>query len=351
MTSGALARIAMIADDEAALFDAEARRVVADLHTPSPSVFWLDLVASAGIGWAGLALAVMLPPFSAGMMAASAAAVFAFYRGLCFMHEITHVRSGALPRFEVIWNVLIGLPLLMPSTVYLGVHQDHHKLSTYGTADDPEYLPFARSRALTIRFAIGAFLIPAMLVLRFVVAVPLELVWPRFHRFLASRASSLSMNPQYKRIVPAAMSRKMRWLHASAFGMWAGALAFAWAGLLPWRAFLIWYVITAVASLVNTLRTLVAHQYEGSGAPMSRREQLLDSIDTPGAAVTELWAPVGLRYHALHHYFPGIPYHNLGEAYRRLVKALPDYKGSTSEGLVPGLTSLYRKGRASENVR
>jgi len=349
--SGALARIAMIADDDVALFDAEARRVVADLHAPRPSVFWFDLIASAAIGWSGLVLAVTLPPFSGGMLAASAAGVFAFYRGLCFMHEITHVRSGALPRFEVIWNVLIGLPLLMPSTVYLGVHQDHHKLSTYGTADDPEYLPFARSRALTIRFALGALLIPAMLVFRFVVAVPLELAWPRFHRFLACRASSLSMNPRYCRVVPAAMSRKMRLLHAAAFSMWAGALVFAWVGWLPWRAFLIWYAITAVASVINTLRTLVAHQYEGSGAPMSRREQLLDSIDTPGAGVTELWAPVGLRYHALHHYFPGIPYHNLGEAYRRLVKVLPDYQSSTSDGLVPSLASLYRKGRASENVR
>jgi len=42
------------------------------------------------------------------------------------------------------------------------------------------------------------------------------------------------------------------------------------------------------------------------------------------------WAPVGLRYHALHHYFPGIPYHNLGFAYQRL-----DYKPAGSRW-VPG---------------
>jgi len=344
-SSSPLARIAMIPDDDVALFDAEARRLLADLHTPRPGIFWVDAVTSAAIGWAGLILAVLLPPFSAGMIAAAVVSIFAFYRGLCFIHEITHVRPGALPGFELVWNILIGLPLLMPSSAYLGVHPDHHKLSTYATDGDPEYLPFARSRMLTIRFTLGALLIPVLLVLRLVIVVPIELAWPRFHRFLAARASSLSMNPKYIRAVSAEMSRKMRGLHAATFGIWAGAFALAAAGFLPWRAFLIWYVITAVASLINTLRTLVAHQYEGTGAPMSRREQLLDSIDTPGAGVTELWAPVGLRYHALHHYFPGIPYHSLGEAYRRLVKALPDYQGSTGDGLVPGLTSLYRKGK------
>ena len=67
-------------------------------------------------------------------------------------------------------------------------------------------------------------------------------------------------------------------------------------------------------SFFNTLRVLGAHEYESDGQPRDRFEQLQDSIDTPGGPWTELWAPVGLRYHALHHYFPGIPYHNLGKA-------------------------------------
>jgi fatty acid desaturase len=33
--------------------------------------------------------------------------------------------------------------------------------------------------------------------------------------------------------------------------------------------------------------------------------------------------PVGLRYHALHHLFPFLPYHNLGKAHARLVAQLP----------------------------
>ena len=69
-----------------------------------------------------------------------------------------------------------------------------------------------------------------------------------------------------------------------------------------------------------------------------------DSIDTPGAFWTELWAPVGLRYHALHHYFPGIPYHNLKAAYSRLVRTLPDspHSQATRSSLPQSLRALYR---------
>ena len=41
------------------------------------------------------------------------------------------------------------------------------------------------------------------------------------------------------------------------------------------------------------------------------------SVPPPGIAAG-LWAPVGLRYHALHHLLPSLPYHSLGEAHRRL---------------------------------
>ena len=49
-----------------------------------------------------------------------------------------------------------------------------------------------------------------------------------------------------------------------------------------------------------------AHRYCGSGEPMSSAEQVRDSNDFPGV-LAELWAPVGLRYHAMHHLFPQLP--------------------------------------------
>ena len=106
------------------------------------------------------------------------------------------------------------------------------------------------------------------------------------------------------------------------------------------------WVIVTIISLLNTVRVLGAHEYDSKGAILSRDGQLDDSIDTPGGPWTELWAPVGLRYHALHHYFPGIPYHNLGVAYRRILASLPRhaaYLESTSPSLGKSLLVLYDK--------
>ena len=90
-------------------------------------------------------------------------------------------------------------------------------------------------------------------------------------------------------------------------------------------ALVLWYVIAMFIFLVNSLRTLSAHAYRNPGdKPMEFYEQYLDSINVPGNFLTGLWAPVGLRYHATHHLFMSLPYHNLGEAQRRLVNGLSD---------------------------
>lgn len=70
----------------------------------------------------------------------------------------------------------------------------------------------------------------------------------------------------------------------------------------------------------NSIRTVVAHRYMNKGgAPMTFADQLLDSVNIDGnPIVCELIAPVGLRYHGLHHLFPAIPYHNLGIVHRRM---------------------------------
>jgi fatty acid desaturase len=329
--------------------DAAVRELLRDLHVVRPAVFWTDLIASAVVGWAAFAVAVAARPLSGLMLAASVVAGFALYRGLCFTHELTHLQRRALPGFETAWNVLFGVPLLLPSFTYVGVHQSHHSLATYGTKDDPEYLPFASSRLLIWAFAVqAAVVLPLALLVRFLLLAPIGLLWRRFHVWLEVYASSFSMNPSYRRVMPPAMATRTRRWEIATLAAWLGGAGLTYLGVLPARTPLVWYGVLVFISFWNTLRVLGAHEYESDGTPRDRRGQLRDSIDTPGGPWTELWAPVGLRYHALHHYFPGIPYHSLGAAYRRIMHALPGdapYRESTSPSLRHSLTTLYAKAK------
>jgi fatty acid desaturase len=326
------------------------RVLVRDLQRPNPGIFWTDLTATCVVGWGAFAVAVASRPLSWPMLAAMVVAAFALYRALCFLHEVSHQNQRSLPGFEGAWNALVGFPLLMPSFVYAGVHQSHHKLSTYGTSQDPEYLPFAHNSRMTVVFALEGFFIPAVLLIRFLVLTPVGFVWARFQRWLVERLSSLTMNVQYRREVSDELLGRVRRQSAVIFTAWMAVIALSVWSVVPWRIFVIWFVVTGVASFVNTLRTLGAHAYESDGEPLDRVGQLIDSIDTPGRAWTELWAPVGLRYHALHHYFPGIPYHNLAEAYGRIRRALEvgdQYGRMSSRSLQQSLVTLYRKGLRS----
>ena len=321
----------------------QSRELVRDLQNRRPAVYWTDFLLSTFIGWSAFAFAVASPWLSLRMAAGAIIASFALYRGLLFVHEISHFTPGAMPGFEAAWNLFAGFPMLLPSFVYCGMHQDHHRIQYYGTDRDPEYMPFAKSRGMTTCFAIESFLIPVLLAGRFLIAAPLGLICPPLHRWLAVHASSLVINFRYRREVTAKLERKLRISELCVLAIWSAAILATYRGWLPWRTFAVWFVVVSLASFVNTVRTLVAHDYEGDGQPMDRMSQLLDSIDHPGAWWTELWAPVGLRYHALHHFFPGVPYHNLAEGYRRLISAALEYDRSTNPSLPYSLRELYRK--------
>ena len=321
-------------------------RSCATCKRPRPSAYWTDFLLTSFVGWSAFALAVYLSFLFTND------AISGGYFHLCALPRPS-LRSRNQP-FHARWNARLRNRLefpvrrsrLLPSFVYSGMHQDHHRISFYGTERDPEYLPFASSRGMTTCFAIESFLIPVLLVIRFLVVAPLGLLCPPLHRWLAVHASSLVMNFKYRRDITVKLEQKMkRWEFATLL-VWGSAAYLAWRGVLPWRIFAVWFLVVSVASFVNTLRTLGAHDYESAGQPTDRLGQLIDSIDHPGAWWTELWAPVGLRYHALHHYFPGIPYHNLSEAYRRLIFQLPaasDFHQSTNPSLPYSLRELYRK--------
>ena len=94
-------------------------------------------------------------------------------------------------------------------------------------------------------------------------------------------------------------------------------------GALPPRPFLIGLAVASGVMILNQVRTLVAHLWENEGGAMSVTAQYLDSVNVPPPVLLPaLWAPVGLRFHALHHLLPSVPYHALGAAHRRLLAEL-----------------------------
>jgi fatty acid desaturase len=316
------ARARALAEDKAML--RAAADLTRDLNTPNARIYWADLIGSALLGYLALAGA-LLAQSGWAMVGAGVVAVLALYRAGSFIHEITHIKHSQLPGFRSAWNLLVGVPLLVPSFLYEGVHNLHHAKTRYGTAEDPEYLPLALMKPWTLPlFLLTAALAPVALLLRFAVLTPLSLLSPRLRAVVVGRFSGLQINPAFRRRLPEG-ELKRRWvLQEASCSLWAITLITLLAtGTLPVREALIILGVTSAVLFLNQVRTLVAHLWENEGEQMTVTAQYLDSVNVPPpATLPAVWAPVGLRYHALHHLLPGVPYHNLAEAHRRISAAL-----------------------------
>lgn len=326
---------AKIVDDKAML--RAARDLTKDLEQARAAIYWPDMVGSALVGYAALAGAILTAsPVVGGLCAV--VAVLALYRALLFIHELTHLHRDALPGFRLGWNLLVGIPMLTPSFMYEGVHTLHHKRTQYGTVEDPEYLPLALMKPWSLPlFVIVSLLAPAALLFRFAVLVPLGAVIPPVRKLVWERASSLSINPVFRRRPPEGeMKVRVFWQEMGGM-LWAWTLLGS-TQLIGWHPLLVALVIFSVVAVLNQLRTLVAHLWENEGEAMTVTAQFLDSVNVPPPGrIAEIWAPVGLRYHALHHLMPSMPYHSLPECHRRLVKELgvdSTYHGANHPGML-----------------
>ncbi|MCH4024465.1 MAG: fatty acid desaturase [Acetobacter sp.] len=300
-----------------------AAEVSRKLPGPDPWIYWPDFILSAAIGYASLSGTVLAHTIF-WRLTCAVVSIFSLYRAASFIHELTHLRRGSLPGFRFTWNLLVGIPLLIPSFLYEGVHTQHHVKTRYGTVHDPEYLPLASMKPrISALLVVLSAVAPLGLFFRFAILAPLGLLLPPVRALVWERYSALSINPDYRR----------RANHGPLNLAWvieeSAACLFAWMLLLSpivlgWRPLLTYCCILAGMSVINQLRTLTAHLWENEGEVINVTAQYLDSVNVPPPnRLAFLWAPVGLRYHALHHLLPSVPYHALGLAHRHLMDRLP----------------------------
>jgi fatty acid desaturase len=327
------------------------RRALDDLLVPKPAYYWTDFLASMTCFYAGFAVTAVLPLNNPVKLLGAVVAVLSVYRAVVFIHELAHLSPGRVPGFRVAWNLLCGIPLLVPSFLY-GSHRDHHARRAYGTLKDGEYRPWGcpGNRIGIVMFASSSFLgLPAG-VLRFGILGPLSWFNSRVREWVSVNASSLVVDPRYRRDPPS--QQEARGWHLQEAGVFTYLLAIAAAlvaRLINAELLVQLYLISAAALFLNSLRTLAAHRYRSAGEPVTATQQLLDSLNYPRRSwLIPLWAPVGLRFHAMHHLFPGIPYHNLAAAHDRVMGMLPPaspYHRTAGYGLAASLGELWRSAR------
>jgi fatty acid desaturase len=322
--------------------------LVRDLHRPRPWIYWLDLLGCILAADIGLFLA---SPFPHGLARPVGClgfvlTVVSLYRASYFNHELAH-QTRRLPGFAMAWNLLVGIPLLIPSFLYSD-HRTHHSTQHFGSGADVEYLaPNLRGPRGALALVGLAFVLPFVYAARFAVLAPAALLSPAVRHWVDTRASSLGLLGLSRRAAPSADERVVwRIQEAACVVFLACAGAGIALGLIPLRLVAQMYCVTVAILLLHGLRIMVGHRYASDGGRADLTQQVRDSYNFSGPRwLMVVLTPLGFHLHALHHLFPSIPYHNMPEAHRRLLAALPPgsvYHAVSGRSFVAELVAFLR---------
>jgi len=329
-----------------------ARKLTRHLDEPRPAHYWIDFLLAHLSGWAAFYFAASSLASWPLRGVAFIACVLLWYRSISFIHELAHFKSRRMLAFAHTWNLIAGIPFLCPSFLY-STHLQHHSQNTYGTREDGEYTPWGVAHpGHVLAFSVSSVAAPWLALLRFGFLAPVSWIVPALRPWVQQRASALVVHGLHRRPVPSAGDlRNWRIQEAGAF-LWINIIVWSAAfDHLSWRWPVGLMASLGTVSFINSIRTLAAHRFRNTGRTMSYIQQIEDSVNHPdGGLLTELLCPVGLRFHALHHMLPSLPYHSLPEAHQILMRQLPAhslYRQANSPSVWATLAQLVRDARSA----
>jgi fatty acid desaturase len=315
---------------ETAAWVRQARQAIraadADFFRVSPVRYWADFLLSLVAAYTAATAYLTLPFGSWPQLIAFPLAAFWLYRLGSLIHEVCHLGQHEMPLFKLAWNLLAGVVTLTPSPFFTRHHRDHHSQRYYGTPEDPEYVAnvlTAGSVGSFVGYTLYVLVFPVLVFLRFLLC-PLSFLHPRLRQWTLAHASALTFNRRYERKLSAADRWAILAVEIPCFLRAALIPLLVFQGVNHWTRIPMLYALAVATVLLNQLRQMADHHFDGDGTRVDLAAHIMDSCNfTRNDPLTLLLFPFSIRYHALHHLFPSLPYHNLKRAHAHLVATLP----------------------------
>lgn len=309
----------------------EIRSIVAKNHKDffrlNPTRYWFDFLLNLLLAYGFATAFLMLPIGSWLQLAAFPFALFWLYRVTSLVHEVAHLRRGEMTAFKVTWNLLVGIITFSPSPFFTRHHRDHHSPKYFGSSRDPEYKRnmFTHGSMIGLTYFFLTILVtPGIVFLRFLL-VPLFWSWPRLREWVWMHASHLSMtfSPNYHAMRSPDERRNIALVEWLCCARALQILLSVSLGGVTWTRLPLLYALGLGVLCLNMLRFMADHHGKSHGDVMEFEEHILDSCNYSGKDIlTRIMFPFGIRYHALHHLFPSLPYHQLAAVHQSLSKGL-----------------------------
>jgi len=296
-----------------------------DFFAVDAKKYWLDMVVCTVCAYTAAGVSLQADSWWIKAITFPLAA-FWLYRANSMVHEVSHLTQSQLNSFKVGWNLLLGVPTLFPSTFFTSHHRDHHSGRYYGTEQDPEYIinVFTPGSVLSsVFYALHVLIYPLWVLLRFMFA-PVSYLKPEWREFTLRRLSSFTLNWKYERNTSRVDRKNFAIIELlCCVRAWAIPITIAM-GINHWTRVPQMYLLAIAILFMNQMRFFADHHFESHGKQMTMANHVMDSCNySKSDWLTWLFFPFTIRFHALHHLFPTIPYHHLPAAHEHLSRNLP----------------------------